>query len=181
MTVVTSEQLPVVSLPQTELLTINVDSIPLVTGKLAPGVSFKPLFLEPEVGIWVLIATFEPGSGLPIHLHTGSVHAYTLTGAWGYREYPEQLQTAGSYLYEPGASVHTLFAPESNTEDTNVLYVINGANVNFSEDGKFHSILDAVTVMKLSKDFSEESGLAVDYLTAGGAQFSSRITEIETD
>ncbi|MCZ4079971.1 2,4'-dihydroxyacetophenone dioxygenase family protein [Rhodococcus sp. H36-A4] len=181
MTVVTSTQLPVVSLPQTELLTINVESIPFVSGKLAPGVSFKPLFLEPEVGIWVIVATFEPGSGLPIHLHTGTVHAYTLSGAWGYREYPDQLQTAGSYLYEPGASVHTLFAHESNTEDTNVLYVINGANVNFSDDGKFHSILDAVTLMKLSREFAAESGLPVDYLTGGGAQLNSQIAKVETD
>lgn len=173
MTVNTADRVPVVSLPQTELLTINVTEAPHVTGKLAPGVSFKPLFLDAEVGIWVLIATFAPGGQLPIHLHTGTVHAYTLRGAWGYREYPDQLQTAGSYLYEPGASVHTLFAPEDNATDTDVLYVISGANVNFAEDGTFHSILDAVTVMKLANDFAAESGTPIDYLTTSGARLHS--------
>ena len=51
------------------------------------------------------------------------------------REYPDQPQTAGSYLYEPGGSVHTFYCPEDNTEDTVVLLWMEGAQVSFNEDG----------------------------------------------
>ena len=43
---------------------------------------------------------------------------WTIQGRWCYREYPDQPQTAGSYLYEPAGSVHTFYTPEDNTEDT---------------------------------------------------------------
>ena len=64
---------------------------------------------------------------------------YTFSGRWRYREYPDQPQTAGSYLYEPGGSVHTFYCPEDNTEDTVVLLWMEGAQISFNEDGTLHS------------------------------------------
>lgn len=170
----TADKVPVFSLPQTELLTVNVADIPLLKDALGPGSNFQPLFLDPEVGVWVLLATFPAGVELPIHLHTGPVHAYTLQGKWIYKEYPDQPQTAGSYLYEPASSVHTLKVPDDNTELSVVLFVIYGANVSFTDDGKFHSVLDAVTVMNLTKQLAEAQGLPpVQYLTGGSAGFTT--------
>ena len=125
---------------------------------LGPGINFQPLFLDPEVGVWSVIATFPPGVRSPIHLHTGPVHGYTLKGSWIYREYPDQPQTAGSYLYEPASSVHELYVPDTNTEDTVILFIVYGANVGFTEDGQFHSVLDAVTVQKLVEQCCAGSG-----------------------
>ena len=76
---------------------------------------------------------------------------YTLSGRWEYREYPDQPQIAGSYLYEPGGSVHTFFCPEDNTEDTVALPWIEGAQVSFNEDGTFHSVTDAITIQYLTE------------------------------
>jgi quercetin dioxygenase-like cupin family protein len=166
-------KLPVMSLPQGELLTLNVKDIPVIKDSLGPGIHFQPLFLDPEGGVWVVLAHFAPGVELPIHLHTGAVHAYTLKGSWGYHEYPGQPQTEGSYLYEPGASVHKLYASEDNTEDTVVLYVVYGANINFTDDGQFHSVLDAVTIQGLTQQLSAAQGLDVNYLTTGGARFAA--------
>ncbi|MEV0743913.1 2,4'-dihydroxyacetophenone dioxygenase family protein [Streptomyces sp. NBC_01220] len=167
-------KLPVMSLPQGELLTLNVNDIPVIKDSLGPGIHYQPLFLDPEVGVWVVLAHFAPGSELPIHLHTGAVHAYTLKGSWAYREYPDQPQTEGSYLYEPGASVHKLFVPESNTEDTVVLYVVYGANINFSDDGQFHSVLDAVTIQGLTAQLAQAQGLGdINYLTGGAARYAA--------
>ncbi|MCB0972879.1 MAG: 2,4'-dihydroxyacetophenone dioxygenase family protein, partial [Acidimicrobiales bacterium] len=114
--------LPLVALPQTDLLTVDEADLPLLKDALSPGVHFKPLRLDVEAGEWVVLATFEPGSSVPLHYHTGVAEVFTLSGSWHYLEYPDQPQTAGSYLYEPGASVHTFICPESNTEDT-VIFV----------------------------------------------------------
>ena len=170
-----ASNVPVLSLPQTELLTVNTNDIPIIRDALAPGVNFQPLFLDPEAGIWVLIAHFSPGAELPVHLHTGSVHGYTLSGKWMYREYPDQPQTAGSYLYEPGSSRHQFYAPEDNTEDTQILFVVYGANINFTPEGQFHSVLDAITIKAMTEQLSEAQGLGkINYITTGGAGYTAK-------
>ena len=143
--------LPLVAMPQTELIALNVEDLPLIKDALGPGVSAKLLRLDIESNTWVVLATFAPGVVIPIHYHTGVAEAYTLAGRWLYKEYPGQPQTAGSYLYEPGGSVHTFYTPEDNTEDTVVLIRVTGANVNFTEDGQLHSILDAVSIQWLAE------------------------------
>lgn len=135
---------------------------------------FKPLRLDLEVGEWVVLATFAPGARIPLHYHTGCVDAYTFSGSWHYLEYADQPQTAGSYLYEPGASVHTLSCPETNTEDTVVLFRVVGANINFTDDGDFHSILDATLIRHLTGELSEAQGLGdVNYIGGGAAGFTA--------
>ncbi|WP_405779310.1 2,4'-dihydroxyacetophenone dioxygenase family protein [Streptomyces sp. NBC_00859] len=166
--------LPVIALPQGELLTASVNDIPVIKDALGTGVSYQPLFLDPEAGIWVVMAYFAPGAELPMHLHTGAVHGFTLKGKWAYREYPDQPQETGSYLYEPGASVHQFYAPETNTEDTQVLFIVNGANVNFTEEGTFHSVLDAVTLVEVTKALAETQQLGeLNYIRGGSARYSA--------
>jgi hypothetical protein len=92
----TASKVSVFALPQNELLTLNVNDIPMMKDALGPGINFQPLFLDPEIGVWSVLGTFAPGAELPIHLHTGGVHGYTLKGKWIYREYPDQPQTEGS-------------------------------------------------------------------------------------
>jgi 2,4'-dihydroxyacetophenone dioxygenase len=164
--------LPIVALPQGELLTVNKDNVPLFRDALGEGVHFKPLRLDLEAGCWVVLATLSPGAQLPVHYHTGTAEAYTISGRWYYLEYPDQPQTAGSYLYEPGGSVHTFVCPESNTEDTVIFIRVEGANINFTEDGQFHSILDAVMICHLTGQLANERGLGpVDYIGGGAAGF----------
>ncbi len=168
MSTMSGNPLPIVALDQSELLTVNEADIPLVTNALGEGVHFKPLRLDLERGEWVVLATFSPGAKIPLHYHTGTVDAYTLSGSWHYGEYADQLQTAGSYMFEPGSSVHTLMCPESNTEDTVVLFSVTGANVNFDEDGAFHSVLDAALIRHLTDQLSEAQGLGELRFIAGG-------------
>ncbi len=108
--------LPLVAFPQDDLLTVNVADIPLLKDAFGAGIHFQPLHLDPDHGKMVIMATMAPGCVLPVHYHTSTAEVYTLQGRWEYREYPDQPQTAGSYLYEPGGSVHTFFCPEDNTE-----------------------------------------------------------------
>jgi 2,4'-dihydroxyacetophenone dioxygenase len=148
--------LPIVSLPQKQLLSIDIDDVELVRDALGEGIHFKPLRLDLERNEWVVLAVMEPGTSLPMHYHTGPVDLWTTQGRWWYAEYPDQPQTAGCYLYEPGGSVHTLLTDESNTEDTHLMVRVSGANVNFSEDGSFHSILDTLVLRHLTDTLAKE-------------------------
>ena len=110
--------IPQVVTLQKELLTIDTTNAPFIRDALMPGIDVQPLFLDPQNGVWVLRVLFAPGVTLPRHFHTGSVHLWTISGRWNYVEHPEQPQTAGCYLYEPGGSVHQLQTPADSTEPT---------------------------------------------------------------
>lgn len=87
------------------------------------------------------------------------MHLWTLSGKWNYLEHPDQPQTAGSYLFEPGGSVHTLSVPADNTELTETLMVVSGSNINFDQDGNYVGILDANSIIQLIDYLIQERGL----------------------
>ena len=162
--------LPVVALPQGELLTVNIADIPLFKDIVGPGIHIQPLRLDPERGEWVFLATLAPGCELPIHYHTGTAEVYTFSGCWRYAEYPDQPQTAGDYLYEPGGSVHTFYCPEDNTEDTVVLLWMEGAQIGFNQDGTLHHINDATSIQHVTETVSAAQGTGpVGYIHGGAA------------
>jgi 2,4'-dihydroxyacetophenone dioxygenase len=94
-------------------------------------------------GVWIIRNLFKPGLTLQIHKHTGHVHAFTQSGSWHYLESPEALNTAGSYLYEPAGSVHTLHVPADNEGTTDVWFAIHGANLNLDAAGNVEMVIDA--------------------------------------
>lgn len=94
-------------------------------------------------GIWVVRNQFKPGAQVPTHKHTGPVFAFTQTGAWHYLEYPNDVNVAGSYLYEPAGSVHTLHCLDDNDGLTDVWFTIHGANLNLDAEGNVESVTDA--------------------------------------
>ena len=124
----------------------GVDRLPWVS--LAEGVSFQLLQVNVEVALWVLKTRFAPGVTVQRHKHTGEVYAFTLCGSWRYLEYPE-INRAGSYLFEPAGSIHTLHAPADNSADTEVWFAIRGANLNLDDNGKVESVLDAAKILKI--------------------------------
>jgi 2,4'-dihydroxyacetophenone dioxygenase len=116
------------------------DELPFVN--LGDGTHLQLLQVNIELGLWVIRSKFEPGTTVPTHKHTGEVYAFTRSGSWKYLEYPE-INVAGSYLYEPAGSVHTLTVPEENTELTDVWFAIYGANLNLDADGNVEMVIDA--------------------------------------
>jgi 2,4'-dihydroxyacetophenone dioxygenase len=121
------------------------------------GVDFQLLHVDLDTGFWVVRARFQPGVTIQRHKHTGDVFAFTLKGAWKYLEYPE-INTAGSYLYEPAGSIHTLHVLETNTEVTDAWFAVHGANLNLDADGKVESVLDAGAVLEIYLARCEKSG-----------------------
>lgn len=168
----TGALLPLVGLPQDTLLTVNIEQVPLIKN-VFPGIHIQPLRIDPERGEWVFKAIVEPGCSLPIHYHTGTAQVWTIQGCWKYLEYPDQPQTAGSYLFEPGGSVHTFYTPKENTEDTITIAWIEGAQVSFNEDGTFHSMNDATSIQYALESLAAARGIGpVPYIRGNSAEIA---------
>lgn len=135
----------------------NEDELPFIA--LPDGSTLQLLHVDLANGVWTVRTKFRPGMTVQTHKHTGHVHAFTQSGSWYYLEYPDSVNRAGSYLFEPAGSVHTLHVPDSNSEDTDVWFTINGANLNLDENGNVVSILDAHAILayyryRCAEDFS---------------------------
>lgn len=143
--------------PPTTPMTIHrgEDEIPFVA--LGDGTHLQLLHVDVEQGLWVIRTRFEPGVVVPTHRHTGQVFAFTISGSWKYAEYPE-VNTAGSYLFEPAGSVHTLIVPEENEGMTDVWFAIYGANLNLDPDGTVNFVIDAGTVRDSITRFCDSNG-----------------------
>jgi 2,4'-dihydroxyacetophenone dioxygenase len=133
------------------------DDLPFV--HFADGVTFQLLQVDIEGGLWVLRTRFNPGVTLPRHKHTGEVNAVTFSGAWKYLEYPNTVNRAGSYLYEPAGSIHTLTTDvEGVAEISDVWFAIRGANLNLNDTGEVESIVDAGSILQHYYDECAKAG-----------------------
>jgi hypothetical protein len=119
--------------------------LPFIT--FPDGTGMQLLQVDLSVGVWVVRSRFPAGTTQLTHKHTGHVYAFTLAGSWYYLESPDAVNTAGSYLFEPAGSVHTLHVPETNTRDTEVWFTIHGALLNLDATGAIESVSDAHAVL----------------------------------
>jgi len=125
--------------------------------KIAEGAELQLLQVDIEAGLWVIRTRLHPGVTLAKHKHTGEVFAFTIAGEWKYLEYPE-ISTAGSYLFEPAGSVHTLHTPPSNTEVTDVWFAIRGANLEYGADGGIENVVDAGAALSIYRELCLAAG-----------------------
>ena len=132
------------------------EEVPFVA--LGDGSDLQLLQVDVELGLWVIRTRFQPGTVVQTHKHTGSVFAFTIAGSWKYAEYPE-VNRAGSYLYEPAGSIHTLTVPEDNDEVTDVWFAIYGANLNLDADGNVELVIDAGFIRDVYFGLCEANGL----------------------
>mgnify|MGYP000321064073 CR=1 FL=1 len=150
---------------QDRLLCLHTDDVePIDIGDVLPGVKVWPLFLDSENGMWVIRAEFQPGTLLPMHFHTGTVHFYQISGEWHYVEHAEDVLKSGSYLYEPGGSIHTFCVPETATEPANGFMVVQGANVNFTPEGEFVNVMDAGWIEYVVNECAKAQGMTARYI-----------------
>jgi quercetin dioxygenase-like cupin family protein len=120
---------------------LGADDLPFV--EIGDGNKLKVIQVKSEEGLWIVENVFQAGYEVQTHRHTGPVYAYTTSGAWKYKEY-EYVNRAGSFLYEPAGSVHTLQCVE---DDTRVWFQMYGANLNLDADGNVESVYDAQFVL----------------------------------
>ena len=103
---------------------VGIDEVPFVMNPVV-GARMRVLHASEADNVYVVHGFMSAGMEVQTHRHTGPVIALTLSGAWGYRE-NDFMNRAGSYLYEPIGSVHTLFVPADNTEETELWSVVYG-------------------------------------------------------
>ena len=132
------------------------DELPWVD--IGEGSLLKVLQVKEREGLWVIRNRFMPGYDVQTHKHTGPVYAFTTSGAWRYKE-SDFVNTAGSFLYEPAGSVHTLTVPDDNTEPTDVFFAIWGANLNLDADGNVEAVVDAGLILSAYYLMCEAAGL----------------------
>ena len=130
------------------------------------GTHLQVLQVDVEKGLWVVRTRYEPGVTIPRHKHTGEVFAFTIAGSWKYLEYPE-VNRAGSYLYEPAGSVHTLHVPEDNEELTDVWFAIYGANLNLAADDSVEMVIDAGFIRDVYVALCDAQGFAPQNVIGG--------------
>ena len=115
-----------------EALHFGADDLPFV--EIGDGNKLKVLHVDVAEGLWIVENIFQAGYSVPTHRHTGPVFGYTTRGAWHYKEY-DYVNRAGSFLYEPAGSTHTL---ECLEDDTHVWFQMYGAHLNLDADGNIH-------------------------------------------
>lgn len=140
------------------------DDLPFVA--LGDGTHIQVLQIDIDAGLWVVRTKFEPGTTIPRHKHTGPVFAVTFEGSWKYIEYPE-VNVAGSYLYEPAGSIHTLTVPADQEGMTDVWFAIYGANLNLDDAGNVTSVIDAGTVLEVYMAMCADAGLGTPDVILG--------------
>ena len=132
---------------------IGADDLPWVD--IGDGSKLKVLQVKATEGLWIVQNIFQAGYTVPTHRHTGPVWGYTISGAWHYKEY-DDINRAGSFLYEPAGSVHTL---ECIEDDTNVWFQMYGANLNLDAEGNIESVFDGPGTLAAYYALCEAAGL----------------------
>ena len=122
------------------------------------GIELKVLRVVRDTGVWVVRNRFAPGVSIPTHKHTGDVHGFTLAGCWHYAEY-EIDYPAGSYIYEPAGSIHTLTVNAENRGPTDVLFVMQGSNLNLGPDGSIFRVDDGPAALAAYQAICAAQGL----------------------
>ena len=135
---------------------VGRDDLPWVDA--TGGIWLRVLRVDEAAGVWVVHNRFEPGARLQTHRHTGPVDGFTISGRWHYLE-QDFFSEAGSYIREPAGSVHTLDVPADNDGITEVVFVMEGVNLNLAADGTVESVSDGAGTLAAYLALAEAQGL----------------------
>jgi len=139
----------------TEAIHKAADDLPWA--EMGGGNKLRLLQVNEREGLWIIENIFMAGFAVQQHRHTGPVWGYTVSGAWKYKEY-DYVNRAGSFLYEPAGSIHTLMCIEDNTQ---VWFHMYGCNLNLDDSGNITSVSDGAGTLQAYLAMCEAQGLGV--------------------
>jgi hypothetical protein len=118
---------------------------PLDTGSMpwiptGPGKAFHPLRFAADG--WSELMRLEPGSAVPLHHHTGEVHAFNLAGAREIFGTGERVGP-GNYVYEPAGTIDGWAAV--GDEPCVIHITVAGVIEYLGEDGQVTETVSAAT------------------------------------
>lgn len=120
---------------------VGKDELPFV--EIGGGNKMKVIQVKEREGLWIIENIFQKGFSAQTHRHTGPVWGYTVSGGWKYEE-SDFVNRAGSFLYEPAGSIHTLTVVEDNTQ---VWFHMYGCNLNLDAKGNIESVSDGASAL----------------------------------
>lgn len=135
-----------------------------------PAIQLKLLMADIEGSRYAVRMRFRAGLQIVPHKHTGEVHAFTIGGKWSYLEYPDSpANVAGSYLFEPPGTTHTLKIADDAGDWTEIIFILYGAMLHQDETGAVIGVTDAQSVIEEYTRLLREQGAAVpDRMPIGG-------------
>jgi 2,4'-dihydroxyacetophenone dioxygenase len=131
---------------------LGADDLPFVD--IGGGSKLKVVQVDVNEGLWIVENIFQAGFAVQTHRHTGPVYGYTSSGGWKYKEY-DYVNRAGSFLFEPAGSVHTLQCIE---DDTHVWFQMYGVNLNLDADGNVEQVVDGPGSLAHYLEMCEDQG-----------------------
>lgn len=131
----------------------GVDELPWA--EMGDGNKMRIAYLNRGQGIWIVQNIFQRGFEAPTHRHTGPVWGFTISGAWKYKEY-DYVNAAGSILYEPADSVHTL---ECLQDDTVAWFHMSGVNLNLDSHGEIATVTSGPKSLDAYIELCQAQGL----------------------
>ena len=138
--------------PLIEAQHVGAGELPFV--EVGGGNKMKVIKVDVAEGLWIVENIFQAGYAVQTHRHTGPVYGYTVSGAWRYREY-DDVNRAGSFLFEPAGSVHTL---ECIEDETRVWFQMYGVNLNLDAEGNIESVFDGPGTLEAYYALAEAEG-----------------------
>ncbi|MGE0878411.1 MAG: 2,4'-dihydroxyacetophenone dioxygenase family protein [Acidimicrobiia bacterium] len=122
---------------------VHPDDIPYAALERDYGTIYmKLVHVNVAQQVFTNIMKWDAGVQLSRHYHTGPVYAYTFSGSWRYLEY-DWVATAGSYVYEPPGTTHTLRV----LEPTVAMFVSQGQFLWYDGEGKLSRLQDAANTL----------------------------------
>jgi quercetin dioxygenase-like cupin family protein len=163
----------------------NTDALPWAENWAGdPRIRLKLLMADIEGQRFAVRMQFAPGLTVAPHKHTGEVHAFTLAGKWNYLEYPDSpANVAGSYLFEPPGTTHTLQVAADAAEPTDVQFVIYGAMLHLDESGAVIGVTDAEScLVEYPRLLAEQGNPEPPKIATGGfmTYAAPAVSEFET-
>jgi len=140
-------------------LHVGIDELAWVENPSVPGARMRLLQVDAEAQMSVTHGFLPAGLAVGTHRHRGPVQMWTMSGSWVYREH-DFVNRAGSYLYEPVDSVHTLYVPEDNDGDTEVLSIVVGDVEYVDDDGVVEYVSNWERTLADYFEGCERAGLA---------------------
>lgn len=122
----------------------------------------RPLMFDVTNGGWVSILKAEGEGTIQRHRHASPVTAWTIDGAWGYREH-DWVARAGSFAYEPAGHIHTLYIHPSERKML-ALFHVSGPLVYVDEKGDPMDYDDVFLRLDRYSKHCRDVGLGDDYV-----------------
>lgn len=114
------------------------------------NVFVKVIKVDPRRREWITLLKVAADAELPRHRHAGSVHVYTISGEWKYKEH-DWIAKPGSFVFETAGSEHTPIGV--GKDDVITLNIVQGDWSIIDESGQVLVVENEDTVMRRYKNY----------------------------